>query len=250
MITRLCLSLILLEASAVMSAHASQRGPGSLDVQLETRVENYSLAADDFVQALLKIADEYKISMGIAWVKTPSALPKIKISRHEVTIRDVIQTVATAQPGYTFATTGGLVHVFAAGLVPGRENFLNVRVSDFEASNQKVEVVGGRLGDVVRASMSPPKPYTPGRSGGTAGSLLTEVGDPDLTLHLRDVTVEDILDALTLNSGRGVWIVTFAPVGELTPTGFRRTVSPVSGQAVPDVEQPVWELLRWGRKPY
>lgn len=78
-------------------------------------------------------------------------------------------------------------------------------------------------------------------------SLGVEVGDPNLTLRLRDVSVEDVLDALTLASDRGVWIVTFAPAGQLTPTGFRRTASPLGSEGV---ARPYWELLKWGRRPY
>jgi hypothetical protein len=86
--------------------------------------------------------------------------------------------------------------------------------------------------------------------GGVGHSLGVELGDPELTLKMRDTTVEEILDALTLASGRGVWLVTFAPAGDLTPNGFRRVVPPVTNKANPQRQGPYWELLRWGRKPY
>lgn len=127
---------------------------------------------------------------------------------------------------------------------------LKLKVPEFEVHNQVVELAERRLGDIVNATVYPPKPVADGKMGGgtagsTAGSLGVEVGDPLLTLKLRDVTAEDVLDALTLASDRGVWIVTFAPAGELTPTGFRRMGSPVSSEALPHAAKPSWELLKW-----
>ncbi len=62
--------------------------------------------------------------------------------------------------------------------------------------------------------------------------------------------MQDALDAISLASPFKVWIVTFAPDGDVTPTGFRRTASPVTSEAVPHSAKPYWELLRWGRPPY
>jgi len=202
------------------------------------------------VDALLKVASEYKIPMGMAWVRTTAAMRGVKLSKKDATVEEIIQALVKTQPEYTMTTKNGLVHIFAPGLVPDRENFLRLKVPEFEVQNQVVELAERRLGDIVNATVYPPKPVAGGVRGGTGSSLGVEVGDPDLTLKLQDVTVEDTLDALTLASDRGVWIVTFAPAGELTPTGFRQMESPVSTEALPHPAKPLWELLKWGRKPY
>ena len=155
------------------------------------------------------------------------------------------------QPQYTMITKGGIVHILAPRLVPDRENFLKLKVLEFEVYNQVVELAERRLSDIVNAAVYPPKPLAGAKpAGGTGNSLGVEVGDPDLTLNLQDVAVEDVLDALTLASDRGVWIVTFAEAGELTPTGFRQMESPVRSDLLPHPAKPSWEILQWGRKPY
>lgn len=250
MVRGLGLFVLFVQIAAGQRVAASPQEPAALEARLQTRVTNYELVADDFVEALLKVAGEYKIPVGIVWVRTPAALRGVRLSKKDTTVQDIIQALVKTQPEYTMTAKGGLVHVFARGVVPDRENFLTLKVPEFEVHNQVVELAERRLGDIIRAAVSPPKPVAGGMRGGTIGSLLVEVGDPSLTLKLQGVAAEDVLDALTLASGRGVWLVTFAPAGQLTLTGFRRTVSPVSGHAVPDPEQPVWELLKWGRKPY
>lgn len=250
MLSTLGLCLLVMQIPGAQHTQLGKRGSVGLEAKLQTHVTNYQLVADDFLDALLKVASEYKIPMGVVWVRTPAAMPGVNLSKKDATVQEIIQSLLKTQPEYTMTAKSGLVHIFAPGLVPDRENFLTLNVPEFEVHNQVVELAERRLGDIVRATVSPPKPVPGGTRGGTGGSLAVEVGDPELTLSLQDVTVEDVLDALTLASDRGVWIVTFAPPGELTPAGFRRTLSPVSERVVPDSEQPVWELLQWGRKPY
>lgn len=248
--TTLGLCLLVMQIPGAQHTEARQRGSIGLEAKLQTHVTNYRLVGDDFVDALLKVAGEYKIPMGIVWVRASAAMLGVNLSEKNGTVQEIIQALVKTQPEYTMTTKSGLIHIFAPGLVGVREDFLTLKVPEFEVHNQVVELADRRLGDIVRATGSPPKPVTGGFRGGTGSSLGLEVGDPLLTLKLQDVSVEDVLDALTLAADRGVWIVTFAPAGEITPTGFRRTVSPVSGKAVPDSEQPVWELFRWGLKPY
>jgi hypothetical protein len=251
MVTGLGLFLWLLQAPAGSLAQAAPKESAALEAKLQTRVTDYQLVADDFVDALLKVAHEYKIPMGIVCVRTPPVMSGVKLSKKEASVQEIIQAIVKAQPGYTMTRKSGLVHIFGPGLVPDRENFLKLKVPEFEVHNQVVEIAERRLGDIVNATVSPPKPVPGGKAAGGIGhSEFVEVGDPDLNLKLRDVSVEEILDALTLASDRGVWIVTFAAAGELTPTGFRRMESPVSSEALPHPAKPLWELLKWGRKPY
>ncbi|MGB7589890.1 MAG: hypothetical protein WCD04_06100 [Terriglobia bacterium] len=251
MLTTLGLCLLVMQFPGAQYAEARQGDSIALKTKLQSRVTNYQLEADNFVCALLKVADEYKIPMGIVWVRTPVALRGVRLSEKDATVQEIIQALVKTQPEYTMTTKGGLLHISAPGLVPDRENFLRLKVPEFEVHNQVVELAERRLGDIVNATVWPPKPVAGGNvRGGVLSSQLVEVGDPDLNLKLQDVAVEDVLDALTLASDRGVWIVTFAAAGELTPTGFRQMESPLSSEALPRPAKPLWEILKWGRKPY
>ncbi len=251
MLTTLGLCLLVMQIPGAQHTDVGPRGPIGLEAKLQTHVTDYQLVADDFADALGKVASEYKIPMGIVWVRTPAALRGVKLSKKDATVQEIIQALVKTQPEYTMTTKRGLVHIFAPGLLPDRENFLRLKVPEFEVHNQVVELAERRLVHTVNATVWPPKPAAGGNiREGVLSSQMVEVGDPLLTLKLQDVTVEDVLDALTLASDRGVWIVTFAAAGQLTPTGFRQMESPVSSEALPHPAKPLWELLQWGRKPY
>jgi len=62
---------------------------------------------------------------------------------------------------------------------------------------------------------------------------------------LKNVGVEDVLDALAVASARKIWIVTFSDDPTLTPTGFRRSLTLWNNFPIPDNEQPIWDMLHW-----
>lgn len=229
--------------------------PVELSAKLHVRARNYALKAGNFGDALLRVAGELRIPMGIEWVETTPALRDVNFFWADATVEEVIKDIVKSQPGYQTETKNGVLHVFAPALVADRESFLKVKVPEFDVRGEVVEIAERRLGQIVTANVLPPQPPpkpAAGRKavGGTAFTQGAEVGDPILTLTLRDATVENVLDALSLASGKSVWVVSFADAGELWPTGFRRTLSPLGNQAGPHAAKPYWELLQWGRSPY
>jgi len=248
MFTALGLCFVLMQAPGGDVAVARSKEAVPLEVKLQARVANYSLVADNFLDALLRVASEYKIPMGIEWVRTPPAMRSVKLTWEVATVEEIIRGVVRSCPGHEMKAEDGVLRIFAPRLIPARQNFLKLRVHEFEVNDEVVEIAERRLVDIVNSTVSPPKPQAKGKMGGGMGhSQGVEVGDPHFTLKLRDVTVEDVLDALVLASDRGVWTVTFAPTGKLTPSGFRQTASPAGTEPR---AKPYWELLRWGRNPY
>jgi hypothetical protein len=249
MITALGLLVLLIQSQAGQEVKKTAPSESTtLEARLHTRVTNYQLDANNFVDALLQVAGDHKVPMGIEWVRTPVTMHNVRMSWKSASVKDVIEAIVKTQPGYTMTTEAGVVHVYALGLVPDRENFLKLRVTEFEVRDEVVEVAERRLVSLVNATVSPPKPMARVTGGGGIGnSLAVEVGDPNLALKMKDVTVEDVLDALALASPKKVWIVTFAPAGQLMPTGFRQMASPIGDDGP---AKPYWELLKWGRKPY
>ena len=144
-----------------------------------------------------------------------------------------------------------MVHVAPRDMMSSKQSFLSLRISRFDVQNEVAETASKRLGALVDFKVTPPKPPPVGQAkGGIGFGQFVEVGDPEISISLADVTVDDALDAISLASPFKVRIVTFGPAGDLTPTGFRRTVFPIPRDAVPQPAGPYWELLRWGRAPY
>jgi hypothetical protein len=245
-VTTILFVLLMSQGSWTHLPGSSSKETRELRATLQVRVQSYDVTASSFVDALIKVADRFKIPMGIEWVRTPSAMKPVRLSWKTATVQGVVQDIVHTQPGYELQVRNGVVHVQPRGMVSGRENFLRLRIPQFDIQNQVAELASRRLGQLVTAVVTPPKPIR----GGIGSSQLTEVDDPEISISLKNVSAEDVLDCIALASPFKVWLVTFAEAGNATPTGFRRTVSPLTGKAIPDEYQPVWELLKWGREPY
>jgi hypothetical protein len=160
---------------------------------------------------------------------------------NDASLRDIIEAIAKTQPGYKVEVSNGVVHVLSAD-IPPEQNFLLLRVESFEAHQELVEMAERRLRNLARLTISPPKQQT----GGIAGSLITNIGDPKIDVRVNNGDVQAVLDALiTGSSNKRIWVATFLNVSTATATGFRRTLTLWNNSPVPDDEQPLWDMFRW-----
>ena len=244
MLARIALFLLFLQTPGAPSSSSGPDRPGDLDSRLGASVRSYQLEAVDFVDALTRVASDFQLPMGIEWVNTPSARAKVKLSWKKATVQKILQAVADGQPGYKIVVHKGVVHIFAANLIPDRENPLKLSISTFEVRNVTVEFASQELHDIVKRTVSPAGPQQ--RTGGVARSGASNIDDPKVSVRLSNTTVEDVLDALALASARKVWIVTFSDSPSLAASGYRRTLTLWNSFRIPDDEQPLWDLLHWG----
>jgi hypothetical protein len=244
------LTVLLAQGTPVGLPERYSRESKQLRTTLQAPVHNYSVTANTFVDALIEVAGQFKFPIGIAWVRKPSELKPIHLSWSDATVEQVVRDIVQAHPEYEVEVRNAVVHVRPRNMISSKENFLGLRISRFDEQDEVAELASRRLAELANIKVTPPKPLAPGQAkGGIAGSQLVEVGDPEISIALADVTVEEALDAISSASPFKVWLVTFDADATLTPGGFRRTVL-ASGKAVPDQYQPVWELLKWGRTPY
>ena len=240
-------SVLVIHVAWTASSAFSARTPRSVEARLQASVNNYRVSAADLAHALVRVAGDFRVPMGIEWVR-PEVAPKgMDVYWKHGTVREVLAAITRTQPGYQMAVRNGVVHVFPTRLIPDRQNFLRLSVTGFQVRDEVVEEAGKHLREFVKATVSPPKP-SPGPEG-IGHSQGVEVGDPEFSLALANVRVEDVLDSLALASDARIWIVTFCGSSALTATGFRRTVSIWNDNPVPDAEQPVWDFVRWGQNP-
>lgn len=221
--------------------------PADAGSELETVVEDFAVSEDSFPEALMRLATQLEIPMGIEWVKAPAALKPIKLSWRRASMREVLESVVKAVPGYEFDFRGGVVHVHPTDSFTDARNFLNVRLESFEMREEFAFVGQHRLREWLKPIVSSSRPVAPG--AGEAGSRATGVGEWPLTFKLEKPTVREVLDRLVYAGEFKIWVVTFSTGPPLTAKGFRRTESLVRGSAVSDHEQPTWGVFKWGEDP-
>jgi hypothetical protein len=216
------------------------RSPADLNSKLDTPVSEYRLAQVNFLEALLHVAGDFQLPIGIAWVDTPAARAKSDSSWSNLTVRQIVESIAQTQPGYEVQLANGVVHV-ASRAVPAEQNFLLLRIPDFHAQG----VMGSvklSLWRELNNRIDSPKHLI-------AGSILTSRNDPKLDLQFNNSTVADIFDSLAIASDRKIWVVTFEDSSALTPSGFRRSEQLSSRNPIANESQPEWDILYWGPPP-
>jgi hypothetical protein len=115
-----------------------------LNERLASPVQHHTLTADNFLLALLEVAGQYKIPMGIQWVRTPAALRPIRLGLADTNVRGAIQAIADTQPGYIVEVSDDVVHVCPEELIPGNQNLLTLRLDRFDL-HDVAEIASKRL---------------------------------------------------------------------------------------------------------
>lgn len=233
-------ALLLLFSAACVPAQGQTT---SLQAKLDARVARYSLTAKDLADAILKIAKQFDLPVGIEWLKDKEALQGLSLAWKDATVGDIIGSVVKKYPPYRFQVEDGVLHVFRPDLLNDSHNFLNLKVPD---SFEVRQTVGGfanvQLRDVVQNIVTP-RNLPPG--AGVGGDYATGLEETPLTLSLRGLTVREALDKLVGASEHKMWLVTFSDTPALTPTGFRRTETLWHPAPFPDRDQPMWDFLAW-----
>jgi hypothetical protein len=226
-----------------VSVLSAQVGPtNSLDTKLNRRVESYDLAANSYIEALVKVLSDFQIPALIEWVDAPASKVPVLHNWNDATVGEILDQVVRAQPGYRLRIGNGVAHIETEEIAPG-QNFLYQKIKNFDVNDAYIEAAYRTLHNMVVLTVSPPAPAQ--SVGGTGVSSAANTNEPKITLQLRNVTVDEIIEQFVTNSARKICIVTFADSFILTPTGFRRTETLWSPSMIPG-EQPVWDMFHWG----
>lgn len=234
MLQSVALFVLAFQPSLAGRGGVSSPPADDLTVKLNQHIHNYNLGMLNFVDAFIRVSSDFQIPMGVTFVNSPSTRAERAFAWKDATVFEIIRAIAKTQPDYQVQVENGVVHVFPVGVVPDRQNFLKLKFPSFEAHNTMVEVMSFKLHMLV----------TP-----IKGSYQVSVagpGDAQVSIQLKNCTVQDILDALAVASNRKVWIVMFSGESNLMANGLRRTCSLFTDAGIRDEEQPVWYLHRLG----
>lgn len=214
-----------------------------LQARLSTRVSQYGLSAEGLADALARVSVQFRLPMGIEWIRDSATLAAFSRTWKDKTVRDVLGSIIARYPGYSFRVEEGVVHVFPQDFVADKRNFLNLKVPDsFHVRQEVGGLANQRLRGIVQNIVSPRN--LPPRAG-EGGEYSTGIDETPLTLRLEGLSIRDALDSLVVSSEHKIWVVTFSESPALTPTGFRRTETLWHPTPFPNSDQPMWDFIAW-----
>jgi hypothetical protein len=223
------------------------------DTQLETtlqkRIEYYEMSEQSFLQALMRLATESGVPMGIEWIETPITMSPVHQRFSNMTILQMLQNFLKSYSGYAMNVNNGVVHIFPSGPRDEQTSFLNIYVDKFEVRNEYVAVASYRLRQKIREILNPPLPTVFGKPAGVAFSITSGLGDQRISFTVTKVRIKDILDKFASMSQLKIWVVTYGAKPDLVFGRIRKTKSIFTDKVIDDGEQPIWGRFVWGFDP-
>jgi hypothetical protein len=241
--------VIILAAIIFFSGAKTLAGPQSTELQakLNVRITAYTLSANNLADALTRVSKQFRLPMGVEWVRDGQALRSLNRTWNGETVEQVLRSILEEYPGYSLRPESGMIHVYRQDLLADSHNFLNLKLPEFfEIREESGGLANMQLRSVVQNIVSP-RESSPG--AGEAGEYSTGIHEKLLTLAVRGATVREVLDSLAEVSEHNIWVVTFSDSTGLTSTGFRRTGTLSHPDPFADTRQPMWDFLAWGRVP-
>jgi hypothetical protein len=240
--------LLSLSATLLLIAISTwaQQSPAQTPKPATDDVENYSLEANSFIDALLKISAQFQFPMGVEWVKSADTLKPVRFSRPRTTMKEIIQAVVSTPAGYDWRMEDGVVHVFQRGLMEDPRNPLNVVIKSFDEKPETVGWANNDLSQMVDEVVRHPE------LSGIGGSILGYPGEPVFRFAAENVPARFILNEIVMAglltagpSMQRIWIATFPEPPTFTRIGSLEVVPTFAS----DQNQPFWNLLSWGAAP-
>lgn len=239
------LALLLLVGNALWLQPAELGSP--LKRQLDAVIENYRVSEPDLARALIAVASQFQVPMGIEWIQSGSRHP-VSLRWKTGTVRQILESVVKSQPGYKLEVGENMLHVFYDGAKADPGNFLNIRITEVTLQRTPVAVARRRLQQIVWNKALPPSAHPPGKPISEGGEVILDPDDKPQNFRWENVTVRDALDETTLAGHYKVWAVSFPDDPARTATGFRPTLSLWTPWVDPN-NLPSFDLFDWRHRP-
>jgi hypothetical protein len=173
----------------------------TLDNRLQTTVAEFNASGRSMADLALELAYNYQLPMGIEYATRDAVRAPVKLRLKNRNLRDIITALVSATPGFRVDFTAGLVDIsfLEARLDPS--NLFNSLIPQFDVNNMDTHNADAELLCSLAKQRNP--------LGACGGSIaIGQWGDRNITLHLRNRKVYEILNAIVAQNGRAVWTPT------------------------------------------
>lgn len=182
----------------------------SFENRVESRVAEFDVRGRPLVRAVLDLADQYQLPLGIEYVDSEAMWRPLNLKLSNKSVHEILEALVAQLPQYALRVSSGVVEIYSPKARADRSNLLNTVLNHFETSGQSPRMTSWS----IHASMMSERHQMPN----LAGSVLEPGHEPKITLNLKERKVYEILDALVAQNGESLW-VTLVPPKKLSEPG-------------------------------
>jgi hypothetical protein len=166
------------------------------------------------LEQLINVGTRFRIPMGIEWIDDPGThavgMSVVEGPAGSVRLKDLMTSILRSETGYKMKVVGGLLRIYKPTLAADPRNFLNMRIPEFDVSRANLLEAEQLLTFEIQAQVHPGEKYA-GRGGGYGHAPGSVFAVNNITLSGRNLTVRQILDAITTANGNAIWVVHLVP---------------------------------------
>jgi hypothetical protein len=207
----ICVSALwlpILPAQSVKPPAAKVQLPRVSDFEQKTdsRIERFSTSGRTLVDSVIELAYKYQVPMAIEYADREATTRPLNLEFQNKSFRGIVEAIVKEDPRYRVSFSNGIVDIFSPMAREDSSNLLNKIMKDFSVTEMETRLADSQLFcAVVQAG-----------SSGCGGSLAVGQWDPlRITLHLHNVRVYGILNAIVAQNGRAIWTVTASNLASL-----------------------------------
>jgi hypothetical protein len=206
--------LPILSAQSVRPPTAKVQLPRVSDFEQKTDslIERFSTSGRTFVDSVIELAYKYQVPMAIEYADREAATRPLNLEFHSKSFRGIVEAIVKEDPQYRVSFSNGIVDIFSPMAREDSSNLLNKIMKDFSVTEMETRLADSQLFCAVVQATG---------SGGCGGSLAVGQWDPlRISLHLHNVRVYEILNAIVAQNGKAIWTVTASNLAT-----FRRKIA-------------------------
>ncbi len=210
---RRIVSLFALSASCLtilstrpMKQYASNRSSAQASVfesKLDRRAD-FDTSGRTLVANVLDLAYEYELPTGIEYIDHDAATRPIRLELHNESVRGIIVAIVQQVPEYRVSFSDGLVDIYAPKGREDTSNLLNKIIKNFTVTEMDTHRADMELFCALSRELTPP-------AGCFSSIAVGQWGPLNITVHLQNAKVYEIVNAMVAQNARAVWTVIAPP---------------------------------------
>lgn len=203
-LTACCLTVVFATPVDSLSFEKAYAQATTFEDKINARVELFDASNRTLVANLIDLAYSHNLPLGIEYIDKKALTQPIGLVLRNESIQGILIALVQQVPEYKVTFSGGVVDVYAPKAREDTSNLLNKTIKNFGVSELDTTRADMELFCALSREVLP--------SGGCGGSIATgQWGPKRVSVHLRNATVYEILNAITSQNGEAVWTVIAAP---------------------------------------
>jgi hypothetical protein len=201
---RLLISMWLL-LSVSSASVANNKGRDELHEKLAAAVKDFDSQNSPLIPALLRVAADYKLPMGIEKVVSEALHQPLDVKLRRGTVAQLLDRCVHKVPGYSWTTQDGVILVYGADEFKNPSNLFNFVIPTFEVHDETLNTANRGLFMSLYVQKEKPSSIVGSYPG------MGQFEDKRVTLTMRKATVRQILNRLVALHGSAVWMARVPP---------------------------------------